>query len=289
MKRAGFLTAAAACVAGFAGAGAAFADQPVDGHIDFQAPATPVMREIVDFHNFVLPIIVAVSILVLALLLWVIVRYNQRANPEPRKFTHNVLVEVIWTVVPVLILVAIAWRSFPILYHQERAPQAELTIKVYGNSWFWSYEYQDLGVRVTSNLLAESDADAQDRPYLLAVDNPIYVPVGVNVQLLITSNDVIHSWTIPAFGVKQDAVPGRTNVGWFNVERPGTYYGQCSELCGINHAFMPIEVRAVSQAEFERWVAQQGGSLAQAGEPAAAPAAAEPAPAGAPPAGSPTR
>jgi len=249
------------------------------GGIDFQTPATPAMHQIVDFHNFILPIIVAITVLVLALLAWVMIRYNRWTNPTPRKFTHNMLVEVIWTVVPVLILVVIAVRSFPILYAQERAPPAAVTIKVTASSWAWAYEYPDLGVRVNSNLLDEAQADAQQRPYLLAVDNPIYVPVGENVQVLITSNDVIHSWTVPAFGVKQDAIQGRTNVGWFNVERPGTYYGQCSELCGINHAYMPIEVRAVSRAEFERWVVEQGGSLTPPEGEADADAAATPTPA----------
>lgn len=264
----------------------AWADQPVDRGIDFQTPATPAMREIVDFHNFVLPIIIAISVFVLALLLWVMIRYNRRANPTPRKFTHNLVVELVWTIVPVLILVAIAWRSFPILYQQERAPQhAEITIKAIGNSWFWQYEYQGMNVRVNSNMLPREEARAQNRPQLLAVDNPIYVPVGATVRMLITSNDVIHSWTIPAFGIKQDAIPGRVNEGWFRVERPGTYYGQCSELCGLNHAFMPIEVRAVSREEFARWVQTQGGTLAS-NAPAQAPATTPPA--GAAPATTPT-
>jgi cytochrome c oxidase subunit 2 len=254
----------------FGGMSAAWADQPVDRGIDFQAAATPAMQEIRDFHAFLLPIIAVISALVLVLLLWVVVRFNRRANPTPRKFTHNMFVEIVWTVVPVLILVAIAWRSFPLLYLQEHVPPAAMTIKVIGNSWFWQYEYQDMNVQVASNRLPEADARSQNRPNLLAVDNPIYVPVGENVRLLITSNDVIHSWTVPAFGVKQDAIPGRVIQGWFNVERPGTYYGQCSELCGINHAFMPIEVHAVPRAEFERWVAAQGGSLAQSGGPAPA-------------------
>jgi cytochrome c oxidase subunit 2 len=254
------------------GVGVAWADQPVDRGIDLQAAATPAMHAIRDFHAFLLPIIAAISALVLVLLLWVMVRYNRRANPTPKKFTHNLFVEVVWTIVPVLILVAIAVRSFPLLYEQERAPPATMTIKVIGNSWFWQYEYQDLNVQVTSNRLPEAAARAQGRPNLLAVDNPIYVPVGETVRLLITSNDVIHSWTVPAFGVKQDAIPGRVNQGWIRVERPGIYYGQCSELCGINHAFMPIEVRAAPRAEFERWVAAQGGTLAQQGAPAGAPA-----------------
>ena len=276
MKR--LIWAAVGCAA-VGWSGAAQADQPVDRGLNLQSAATPVMEEVVGFHDFILVIIAAVSAFVLALLVWVMLRYNRRANPNPRRFTHNTFVEVVWTIVPVLILVAIAWRSFPLLAHSERIPPAEITIKAIGNSWFWQYEYQGMNVNVVSNLLGQEEARAERRPYLLAVDNPIYVPVGVNVRLLVTSNDVIHSWAIPAFGVKEDGIPGRVNEGWFNVSRPGTYYGQCSELCGLNHAYMPIEVRAVPRAEFERWVAAQGGSLAQAeptpaASPATAPAAA---------------
>ncbi|MGE0829730.1 MAG: cytochrome c oxidase subunit II, partial [Hyphomonadaceae bacterium] len=271
-----------ALAAGLAVAGAAWADMPVDGGVDLQPAATPIMEEIHAFHNFILPIIFGVSIFVLVLLVWVIVRYNRRANPTPRRFTHNMLVEVIWTVVPVLILVAIAWRSFPLLFHEERVPPSEITIKVTGNSWFWQYEYEGMGVNVTSLLLPQAEAQAQGRPWLLAVDNPIYVPTHANVRLLITSNDVIHSWAMPSFGVKADAIQGRVHDTWFNVEREGVFYGQCSELCGIDHAYMPIEVRAVSRAAFNQWVAAQGGTLASAAPanpgapaaPAAAPAAA---------------
>jgi len=254
------------------------AGRPVDGAIDLQAAATPAAQNIHDFNNFILFIIIGISVLVLALLVWVMVRYNRRANPTPKSFTHNVLVEVVWTVVPVLILVLIAARSFPILYEQERTPPTELTIKAIGNSWFWQYEYPELGVQVASNMLPADDSQlSAERPYLLAVDSPIYVPIDTNVRIQVTSNDVIHSWTVPSFGVKQDAIPGRINQGWFRVTREGTYFGQCSELCGVNHAFMPIEVRAVSRAEFDRWVVSQGGSLAQAETPAVAPPAAAPA------------
>src|SRR5690606_21119596 len=212
---------------------------------------------------------------------------NRRANPTPRRFTHNVAVEVIWTVVPVLILVAIAWRSFPLIYEQERVPEAELTLKVTGNSWRWDFEYPDLGVRITSHLPDEATAEAEQRPYLLAVDTPLYVPVGATVRVLVTSNDVIHSFAVPAFGIKEDAIQGRVNDTWFNVDTPGIYYGQCSELCGINHAYMPVEIHAVSRAEFDQWVLAQGGALAQAQTPAdaAAPGAApSETPAGNPPA-----
>lgn len=254
--------------------------QPIDRHLDLQPAATPVMEQIVSFHNFVLPIIVVISVFVLALLLWVMVRYNRRANPTPRKFTHNMAVEVIWTVVPVVILVVIAWASFPLLFRAERIPATEMTIKVTGNSWFWQYEYEGMNVSLTSNMLSEEEAAAQGRAHQLATDVPIYVPVNTNIRVLITSNDVIHAWAVPAFGVKEDAIQGRVNDSWFNVTREGVYYGQCSELCGLNHAFMPIEVRAVSREEFDRWVVSQGGSLASAEE--AAPAADPDAPPAAP-------
>jgi len=260
--------------------------QPTPEGIDLQPAATPIMREIHQFNAFILPIIIVISVFVLALLLWVMVRYNRRSNPTPRKFTHNMLVEVIWTIVPVLILVTIAWKSFPLIYREERVPpDAQLVLKVTGNSWRWDFEYPDLGVRLTSNPLTEDEAHAQHRPYLLATDTPLYVPVHTTVRVLITSNDVIHSFAVPSFGIKEDAIQGRVNDTWFNVDHEGVYYGQCSELCGINHAYMPIEVHAVSQAEFERWVATNGGHMTQtpaaasttapAGGPAPAPAAAQ--------------
>lgn len=262
MKLGALITASAIGVAFGSGAAHAAVGAPTPGAIDLQEAATQVMRDIQEFHGFLLPIIVAISVLVLVLLLWVMIRYNRRANPTPRKFTHNVMVEVIWTVVPVLILVAIAWRSFPLLYEQERIPEAEFTLKVTGNSWFWNYEYPDLGVSIASNMMPEADAIAQGRPRLLATTEPLYVPVGANVRVLVTSNDVIHSFAVPAFGVKEDAIQGRVNETWFNVDREGVFYGQCSELCGVNHAYMPIEIHAVSRAEFEQWVAAQGGSMA---------------------------
>ncbi len=272
------------------GAGATFAapafamvGAPTPRGHDFQEPATQVMREIIAFHNFLLPIIIVISVFVLALLLWVVVRYNSRANPTPKKFTHNMLVEVIWTVVPVLILVAIAWKSFPLIYLQERVPaEAELTLKVTGNSWRWDFEYPDLGVQITANLLDEATADAEGRPYLLATDAPLLVPVDTIVRVLVTSNDVIHSFAVPAFGIKEDAIMGRVNDTWFEADRTGVFYGQCSELCGVNHAYMPIEIHVVSRAEFETWVAAQGGSfpVAEAAAPALPPPGGEtPAPA----------
>ncbi len=268
----------------FAGlAGAAFAGPawaangaPTPGGIDFQAPATAVMRDIVDFHNFLLPIIVVVSAFVLLLLLWVIVRYNRRANPNPRKFTHNIFVEVVWTIVPVLILVVIAWRSFPLLYEEERIPsEAEYTLKVTGNAWNWTYEYPDLGVQITSVMLPEEDAIAAGRPRLLATTEPLFVPVDATVRVLVTSNDVIHAFAVPAFGIKEDAIQGRVNETWFRVESSMIggqeyFYGQCSELCGKDHAFMPIEIRVVSREQFNQWVGAQGGWIPSEPAPATA-------------------
>jgi cytochrome c oxidase subunit 2 len=275
----------AGAAAMFAGSAWAAVGAPVPGGTDLQPAATEVMRDIRDFHSFLLVIIVAVSVFVLALLLWVIVRYNRHANPTPKKFTHNMLVEVIWTIVPVLILVAIAWKSFPLIYKQEQIPeQAELTLKVTGNSWFWNFEYPDQGVTIAANLLPEEDARAQQRPYLLATTEPLLVPVDTTVRVLVTSNDVIHAFAVPAFGVKEDAIQGRVNETWFRVDSrmvpPGSiFYGQCSELCGVNHAYMPIEIHAVTRAEWEQWVAAQGGTIAANEAPAAAEPGAEQAPA----------
>lgn len=249
---------------------------PTPGGLDLQPAATAVMQDIHDFHNFLLVIIVAISVFVLALLLWVVVRYNRRANPTPKKFTHNMFVEVVWTVVPVLILVVIAWRSFPLIYEQERIPEeAELTLKVTGNSWFWTLEYPDQGVSIAANLLPREEALAQGRPYLLATTEPLLVPVDTTIRVLVTSNDVIHAFAMPAFGVKEDAIQGRVNETWFRVERTGVFYGQCSELCGVNHAYMPVEIHAVTRAEFEEWVTAQGGSFAAAETPETAPAPAQ--------------
>lgn len=282
---------AAAAIAGFVGPASAQTGAPTDGSIHFQAPATQVMRDIVAFHdNWLLPIIVGVSVFVLALLLYVMVRFNRSANPTPRKFTHNMTVEVIWTVVPVAILVAIASQSFPLIIREEQIPPSDYTLKVTGNSWFWTYEYPDLGVSFTASRLQDEDVEARNASNpddehrarrLLSATEPLLVPVDATVRVLLTSNDVIHAWAVPAFGVKEDAIQGRVNETWFNVDREGVFYGQCSELCGKDHAFMPIEVHAVSRAEFEQWVTAQGGTLPSAVAPTA-PDEAQPAPAASP-------
>lgn len=240
---------------------AAFAQQPQSGGIDFQPAATPIMHDIHSFHTgLLLPIITAVVLVVLGLLLWCMVRYNAKANPTPSRFAHNTLIEVIWTVVPVLILVVIAIPSFRILYRQHTTPTADLTVKATGYSWYWNYTYPDQGgFAFDSRMLEDKDrADPVSQPRLLAVDNEMVVPAGKVVRMLVTADPqgVIHSFAVPSFGLKVDAIPGRLNEIWFQAEHSGMYYGQCSELCGINHSFMPIAVRAVSEPEFARWVEQ---------------------------------
>ena len=250
--------------------------QPTPGAIGLQAAASPLKHEVHFFHQYVLlPMCIGISALVLALLLWIVVRYNKRANPTPAKWSHNTTVEVIWTVVPVLILLVIALFSFRLLFAYEDMPEPDVRVKITGNQWNWAYEYPDHKVpEYISNMLPEDKTTPQ--LYRLAADQPMVVPVGATVELLITASDVIHAVAVPAFGVKIDAIPGRTNHTWFKAEKVGTYYGQCSELCGVDHAFMPIQVNVVTQAEFEAWVASKGGSMPGT-EEAAAPADAAPA------------
>jgi len=249
---------------------AANAAQARDGHADpwqmgLQEAVTPVADGIHFFHNgILLPIITVITLFVLFLLIYVMVKFNARANPVPSKTTHNTLIEVAWTVIPILILVVIAVPSFRLLYLERNIPAGDMTIKVIGNpSWNWTYEYPDLGVNddgsakvsFTAYLKPEEEAKAAGEPYLLATDVPVVVPVGKVVKLIVTSDPegIIHSWTVPSFGLKIDAIPGRLNQDWFQAMKEGTYYGQCSELCGKDHAFMPIEVRVVSEADYTAW------------------------------------
>lgn len=228
--------------------------KPEDWQIGFQDAATDIAQQIHNFHDLLLVIITSIVVFVLALLIWVMIRYNAKANPTPSKTSHNTAIEIVWTVVPVLILLVIAVPSFRLLYAQYDIPKADLTIKATGYQWYWSYEYPDNGGFVFDSILVEEKELRAEQPYLLTVDNEVVVPVGKVVHVLLTSNDVIHNWTIPAFGVKMDAVKGRNSLVWFKVNKPGTYYGQCSELCGARHAFMPITVRAVPEQEFQAWV-----------------------------------
>ncbi len=260
---------AAAALALFAAAPVAAQDlvgQPTDGALGLQPAAAPLMHQAHMFHNAILmPIITFICLLVLGLLTWIVVRYNKKSNPVPARWSHNTLVEVIWTVVPVLILVFISLFSFRLLFAYHDMPEPDLTVKVTGNQWNWAYEYPDQGVaEYISNMLPEEAIAERGMPhslYRLAADEPMVVPVGANVRLLVTAADVIHAVALPAFGLKTDAVPGRVNETWFRADRPGVYYGQCSELCGVDHAFMPIQINVVSRAEFATWVASKGGSM----------------------------
>jgi len=233
--------------------------QPSPGQLGLQIPATPVAAAINQFHDFVNVIIIAITVFVLALMVYVMVRFNEKANPVPSKTTHNAALEVAWTVVPIAILVVIAIPSFKLLNMQYTYPKPDLTIKATGYQWYWSHEYPDHGgFSVDSIMLQDEDRQALIKkgipaPRNLAVDNEIAVPVNKVVHVLVTANDVIHNWTIPSFGSKIDAVPGRVTSTWFKAEKEGIFYGQCSELCGKDHAFMPIAVRVVKEDVFNAW------------------------------------
>ncbi len=251
---------------------------PQDREIGLQPAASPIAHQIHDFYDLLLVIILTVVAVVAGLLLWVIIRYNRKANPTPSKVTHNTLLEVIWTTIPVIILVTIAVPSFRLLYAEDVAPPADIVVKAVGHQWYWTYEYPDLGgitfdaimlperlfddpaaagereeaARQVAAFLGRSEPVKLHR--LLDTDTRLVVPVGKVVKVQVTSTDVIHSWAVPAFGVKIDAIPGRLNESWFKAEKTGTFYGQCSELCGQRHAFMPIAIEVVSEEEFARWV-----------------------------------
>lgn len=248
-------------------AGPAAAQQPRDWQLGLQDAASPQMERVTDFHNLLLVVITAITLFVLALLIYVIVRFNEKRNPEPAKTTHNTMVEVLWTVVPVIILVAIAIPSFKLLYYLDRTDDAEMTLKAIGRQWYWSYEYPDSGnFTFDANMVQDADL-TPEQPRLLATDNVVVLPVDTNIRLLITASDVLHSWAMPSLGIKLDAVPGRVNETWVRIDREGTYYGQCSELCGVNHAYMPIEVRAVSKEAYAAWVAEAQERFAQVDQP----------------------
>jgi cytochrome c oxidase subunit 2 len=231
--------------------------QPSPWALGLQEAASPVMADITWFHNFLLVIITAITIFVLILLVTVMVRFNARANPAPSRTTHNALIEVIWTIVPVLILLAIAVPSFRLLFLELDPPKADLTVKATGKQWYWSYNYPDNGNFEFDSLLVEDKDLKPGQPRLLTVDNEMVVPVNKVVHVLVTGADVIHSFAVPSFGIKIDAVPGRLNDTWFKATSEGRFHGQCSELCGKDHAFMPITVRVVNDSEFAAWVEQE--------------------------------
>ncbi|MDA0720258.1 cytochrome c oxidase subunit II [Yoonia sp.] len=236
--------------------------QPLPGGMGFQPSATELARDVVWLDSLLLVIITVITIFVTGLLIYVIMRYNARRNPTPAGFTHNSPLEVAWTVVPIVILVFIGAFSLPILFKQQEIPEADITIKVTGYQWYWGYEYVDEDVSFESFLLNREELEqfgyTQDQ-YLLATDTAVVVPVGATVVMQVTAADVIHSWTVPAFGVKQDGIPGRLAELWFAAEREGIYFGQCSELCGQAHAYMPITVKVVSQETYDAWLADEQG------------------------------
>lgn len=237
---------------------------PHDRGLGLQAPATALAEELNFVHNAILlPIITVITIFVMVLLLIVIFRFNEKRNPVPSKTAHNTVLEVVWTVVPALILVFIAVFSFPLLYRQLIIPEPELTVRAIGHQWYWSYEYPDNG-NFTFDARMIRKADIQPgQIYLLDTDNEVVLPIGTNIRIQITAADVIHSWTVPSFGVKHDGVPGKVNESWFNINQPGIYYGQCSELCGVEHAYMPIKIRAVTKEDYQAWVTEAQAKFAK--------------------------
>jgi len=237
------------CEAALAGLG-----QPSPWQIGLQQSASPVMDNIIWFHDFLLYIIVGIAGFVLVLLVVVMVRFNARTNPIPSRTTHNTLIEIAWTLIPIVILMFIAVPSFKLLFLQLNVPPADLTVKATGKQWYWSYSYPDNGQFEFDSLMLKEGERREGQPRLLAVDNEMVVPVNKTVRVITTGSDVIHSFAVPSFGIKIDAVPGRINETWFTATREGVYYGQCSELCGKDHAFMPIAVRAVSEQAFSAWV-----------------------------------
>jgi len=237
---------------------------PEDYQVTFQDAATSNMADITWFHNsFLFPIILVITLFVTALLIYVMIRFSAKNNPNPSRTTHNSLIEVIWTVVPVIILIVIAIPSFRILYTQQDIPiDADLTIKATGYQWYWGYEYPDNDGMYFDSLPLEEDELTEGKLRLLSVDNPLVVPAGAVVRVQVTSSDVIHNWAVPSFGVKMDAIPGRLNETWFKVDNPGIYYGMCSELCGVRHAFMPIEVHVLDNADYQAWLASASEQFA---------------------------
>ncbi len=241
-----------------------------DWQLGLQAAASPVMEKVHDFHNLLLVIIISIVVLVLALLGFIIIRFNAKRNPVASKTAHNTTLEVIWTAVPIMILVIIAIPSMKLLFFSAKAADPEMTLKVIGHQWYWSYNYPDHGDFSFDSIPIPDDSIdvTKGQARLLSVDNPVVLPVDTTVQVLVSSDDVIHNWAVPAFGLKKDATPGRINETWVRIDKEGVYYGQCSELCGVNHYFMPIEIRAVSKEAFAAWVEEAKKNFAQRQPPA---------------------
>lgn len=240
---------------------AASVGAPTPWQLGLQQAASPVKSQLDSFHDLLLIIISAITLFVAALLVYVLVRFRASKNPVPSKLTHHTGLEVAWTVIPVVILAVIAVPSFRVLYYMDKAPNAEMTIKVTGYQWYWGYEYPDHGGIQFDSFMLPAEQVTNPNLRLLEVDQRVVVPVGTDIRVLVTAADVIHAWAVPAFGVKKDAVPGRLNETWFRADREGVYYGQCSEICGVNHAFMPIAVEVVSKEAFQAWVEKKQAEL----------------------------
>lgn len=261
-------------------AGPAGADYPRPWQLGMQEPASEVKDRINSLHDLLLVIITAITLFVLVLLVYVMVRFRASANPVPSRTSHNTMVEILWTVLPVVILVVIAIPSFKLLYFEDKAPNAQMTLKVTGHQWYWSYEYPDNGdIQFDSYMIPESDLKP-GQMRLLEVDNRVVLPVQTDVRILVNGTDVMHSFFISSLGVQIYAVPGRVNETWVNIDRPGVYYGECNQICGTNHAFMPIAIQAMSKEDFDKWLetAKKKFAAAPSNEPvriAAAPAAAQ--------------
>ncbi|MBV9862273.1 MAG: cytochrome c oxidase subunit II [Alphaproteobacteria bacterium] len=257
-NRRGLFVVLAVALLGIAGlATLAGAAEPHPWQLGMQEPATPIKEHIDALHDELLVIITLITIFVLGLLLYVMIRFNHRRHPVPTRTSHNTVIEILWTVVPVLILVLIAIPSFKLMYYMDTVPNADMTIKVTAHQWYWSYGYPDQGgFEFNSNLIPEDQLKPGQRR-LLEVDNPLVIPVETTIRVQITGTDVIHSWFVPSFGVQEYAVIGRLNEAWMRVEHEGVYYGECNQICGVNHAFMPIKVQVVSKDAFQQWVTQQ--------------------------------
>ena len=248
----------------FSFSGSVFADGgPKPWQLGFRPPATSTMEKVVEFHDsFINPIIIAIALFVIGLMVYIIVRFSEKNNPKPTKTTHNTTLEVLWTAIPAIILIIIAIPAFKLLYYSHYNPNTEMTIKAIGNQWYWSYEYPDHGIAFDSNMLCGTKEECDEMSKetgkkhvrLLDVDEPLVLPVNKKIKVIATASDVIHSFSVSAFGIKIDGVPGRAQDTWFEILNEGTYYGQCSELCGMLHGFMPVMVKAVSESEFDNWV-----------------------------------
>lgn len=238
------------------GSATAAQGQATPWQFGFQDALSPVAHRMHDFHDILMVIITAITLFVLFLMVYVAIRFNRKANPVPSKTSHNTLIEVVWTLAPIIILLIIAIPSMSLLYYGDRVEKADMTLKAIGYQWYWGYEYVDEEGVAFDAVMLEADQLKEGQPRLLATDNTIVLPVDTNIRVLVTAEDVLHSWAMPAFGVKMDAVPGRINETWMRIEKEGMYYGQCSELCGTRHGFMPIMIKAVSKDEYAKWLVE---------------------------------